>query len=79
MLSHNTTPHHITNQQRHPLDAAAMRRLERPTQAELATRHWICIGCGTAHSVILPEECQTCGATALEFEYASASEMEARM
>jgi rubrerythrin len=41
-------------------------------------QRWICPGCGITHTVMLPEECQSCGATWLEFEYAAPGSEERR-
>lgn len=68
MTIHNTTPQYAADQNKYPLAKAARRLLEQETSS---TRRWICSGCGTAHGSILPEECKNCGATALEFRYAS--------
>ncbi|HEY1353825.1 MAG TPA: hypothetical protein VGF67_29805 [Ktedonobacteraceae bacterium] len=43
---------------------------------ETARRHWICPGCGTTHAVVVPEECQSCGASGLEFAYTSPGSQE---
>lgn len=44
--------------------------------AEPSRQHWICSGCGTTHAVVLPEECQGCGASGLEFAYTSPTHQE---
>jgi rubrerythrin len=44
---------------------------KRPLEEQMSHQRWICPGCGTTHMVMLPEECQSCGAIWLEFEYAS--------
>ena len=37
---------------------------------------WICPGCGMTHAGMLPEECSSCGATGLEFQYTASSNQE---
>ena len=65
---------HSSNTQQqhgHPLGDAVARLLARRSKEELSIYHWICAGCGTVYADILPEECKSCGATALEFEYSA--------
>ena len=69
MISRSTTQQHPTHQHGHPLGDATAHLLAQRSKEELSTRHWVCAGCGTIHVDILPEECESCGATALEFEY----------
>ncbi len=77
MLSHNTPQEYPTAQNRHRLAEASMRRFIQHSAASRHARHWVCTGCGTAHASMFPEECLSCGATALEFAYASPAEHEA--
>lgn len=72
MISHNTPQQFPTHPYRPSLGEAASWLVEQRTKEELFTRHWVCMGCGTTHARMLPEECESCGATALEFEYAAA-------
>jgi len=51
---------------------------ERLLEKKTPHQHWICPGCGTTHAGMLPEECQSCGATWLEFEYASSDSKKRR-
>jgi rubrerythrin len=69
MFPYNTPQQQATTQNKYVLANGAMRLIEQ-TQEVLLPHHWICTGCGTTHARQLPEECQSCGATALEFEYA---------
>jgi rubrerythrin len=71
MLNSHSPQQHTTSEPAYPLTKAALRRFE---QQELRGHHWVCGGCGMTHAVILPEECENCGATALEFQYASSTE-----
>lgn len=52
----------------YPLADATKRLLEEETR-RTSLHHWICPGCGTTHAGMLPEECSSCGATGLEFQY----------
>lgn len=70
MIQQNASPY-PTDQNKYPLAHAATRFSGQPTQEALPSHHWICAGCGMAHVRILPEECENCGATALEFEYSA--------
>lgn len=69
MPSQNThaLPHQTLDLSPYPLAEATGCLIE---ETPLHQR-WICPGCGTPYTVTLPEECQSCGATGLEFEYAS--------
>jgi len=86
MTLHNTPQPHTTDQNRPFLaDAtmrlleqqakAAMRLLEQRAKVALPVYRWICGGCGMTHAGMLPEECESCGATALEFHYSSPIEI----
>lgn len=68
---HKCAPQHNTfDLQVSPSRETPERLLEKKTPQQ----HWICPGCGTTHTRILPEECQRCGAIWLEFESASPGE-----
>ncbi len=71
MLNSRSPQQQATSQQPYPLIDAAVRRFEQQAKGSLRGHEWICGGCGMTHSVILPEECENCGATALEFQYVS--------
>jgi len=70
MIPYNASPY-STDQNKYPIAHAAARLSEQSTPQTPLSHHWICAGCGAAHAKILPEECQNCGATALEFEYSA--------
>ncbi len=61
----------------YPLAEATRRFLEAETQST-SHHHWLCPGCGTTHAGMVPEECRSCGATGLEFEYAAPGNKEIR-
>lgn len=71
MLNSHSPQQHTTSQHTYPLTDEAMHRFE---QRAHRGHQWVCGGCGMTHAVILPEECESCGATALEFQYASSTE-----
>lgn len=66
----HSTPQQQGSQPNMPLLSDETRRFFEQTHTALLPHYWICTGCGTAHTRMLPEECRSCGATALEFEYA---------
>jgi len=61
----------------YPLADATRRFLDEEAQAT-SSQHWLCPGCGTTHAGMLPEECRSCGATGLEFQYTAPSKQETR-
>jgi len=61
----------------YPLAHATRRFLEEEPQGMLR-QYWVCPGCGTTHVEILPEECRSCGATGLEFQYSAPGQWEIR-
>lgn len=69
MFTQNTSQQYPAEQSAYPLSDATMRLLERRAEETRLMHRWICGNCGTAHGRILPEECKSCGATALEFQY----------
>ena len=75
MISSHTTQQHIPMQNKHSLANTA---IHLPARVALRVRRWICAGCGMAHAGSFPEECESCGATALEFQYAPPAEMGSR-
>ncbi|HLG77669.1 MAG TPA: hypothetical protein VKX46_14725 [Ktedonobacteraceae bacterium] len=72
----NTIQQHTFDGNTYPL-ANATRRFLEETQS-MPLQHWVCPGCGTIHADILPEECRSCGATGLEFQYSAPSQQEIR-
>lgn len=75
MIHHSTTQNSATHSNQHSSEDA-VRYLR--SRGALLSNHWVCSGCGTPHEKSLPEECKSCGATALEFVYAIPAETEAR-
>jgi hypothetical protein len=69
MIPHTTPSSYATKQNSYALKGAGAPFFAQRTQEERLARHWICSGCETAYAGTLPEECENCGATALEFEY----------
>lgn len=72
-MSQNSTQHYSMYPDRHSLESIGYPQV---TEAFFA-HHWICSSCGMAHQRKLPEECESCGATALEFEYSAPTEAQA--
>ena len=68
MISRNTDS---THPYKPSLSEAAAWLVAQRIKEERSLRRWVCMGCGTTHTVILPEECKNCGTTALEFEYSA--------
>lgn len=71
MISRSTTQQHLTHQSGHFLEDATAYLVALRSKEELSIRHWVCVGCETVHTGIFPEECENCGATALEFAYSA--------
>lgn len=70
MTNYNRTHQHIT-QHTYPMTGRVTYLLEGEAQETHPVYSWICENCGAAHAEKLPEECRSCGATALEFWYSS--------
>lgn len=79
MIPHNIPQQRATVQNKHSLADATLRLAEQQMKAAPLTQHWVCTGCGTVHTRMLPEECAGCGATALEFDYSSSSAKQANL
>jgi hypothetical protein len=71
MISQSTPQQYPPYPYRPSLGEAAAWLVAQRAKQERAIRSWVCAGCGTTHTSILPEECEKCGATALEFEYST--------
>jgi rubrerythrin len=80
MFIHNTNAiqQNIFDVNTYPLANATRRFLEEETTQGTLRQHWVCPGCGTTHADILPEECRSCGATGLEFQYSTPGKQEIR-
>lgn len=61
----------------YPLANATKRFLDEEVSGT-HSHHWVCPGCGTTHTGMLPEECSSCGATGLEFQYTARGAKENR-